>query len=252
MTDPELLAKKFALIETCVRELRSLARPTDIVHDVREERFVEHTLQIAIQAALDAASHVVSDARLGEPRTNRELFDLLAKGGCISPELARSLRDMAGSATCSCTDTRTSISAWSGTSCRTAWTTCSPSCRRSDPASTAARTDGAAAAPATTEEGTRRPSEASAELGRRDAPAWGAGAAVASLDSAVAARGLRGSTELGATPLDALCGWLTQSGMRPRNPLRSSGARSVQPQLRRDFGPSQSSQNSPGTPLVRA
>ena len=96
MTDPELLAKKFALIETCVRELRSLARPTDIVHDVREERFVEHTLQIAIQAALDAASHVVSDARLGEPRTNRELFDLLAKGGCISPELARSLRDMAG------------------------------------------------------------------------------------------------------------------------------------------------------------
>ncbi len=41
--------------------------------DLREQRFVEHTLQIAIQAALDVASHIVSDRRLGEPRTNREL-----------------------------------------------------------------------------------------------------------------------------------------------------------------------------------
>jgi hypothetical protein len=44
MTDLDLVAKKLALIETCVRELRSLARPEQIRHDVREERFVEHTL----------------------------------------------------------------------------------------------------------------------------------------------------------------------------------------------------------------
>jgi hypothetical protein len=53
--------------------LRRLARPAEIAHDLREQRFVEHTLQIAIQAALDVASHIVSDQRLGEPRTNREL-----------------------------------------------------------------------------------------------------------------------------------------------------------------------------------
>jgi uncharacterized protein YutE (UPF0331/DUF86 family) len=57
---------------------------------------VEHTLQIAIQAALDAASHVVSDERLGEPRTNRELFDLLVRAGILAPETAKILRDMAG------------------------------------------------------------------------------------------------------------------------------------------------------------
>ena len=73
MTDPELIAKKLALIETCVRELQTLSRPAEIARDVREERFVEHTLQIAIQAALDVASHIVSDERLGEPRTNRVL-----------------------------------------------------------------------------------------------------------------------------------------------------------------------------------
>jgi uncharacterized protein YutE (UPF0331/DUF86 family) len=58
VTDPALIRKRLALIETCVAELRSLARPELIRSDVREERFVEHTLQIAIQAALDVASHV--------------------------------------------------------------------------------------------------------------------------------------------------------------------------------------------------
>ena len=96
MTDPELVAKKLALIETCVRELQSLARPEAIRADVREERFVEHTLQIAIQAALDVASHIVSDERLGEPETNRALFDLLARAGKLPADLAATLRDMAG------------------------------------------------------------------------------------------------------------------------------------------------------------
>jgi uncharacterized protein YutE (UPF0331/DUF86 family) len=59
LTDRELIAKKLAQIETCVRELRSLAQPDRIRKDIREQRFVEHTLQLAIQA--DVASHVVSD-----------------------------------------------------------------------------------------------------------------------------------------------------------------------------------------------
>jgi uncharacterized protein YutE (UPF0331/DUF86 family) len=77
VTDPDLVLKKLAVIETCVRELRQLARPASLFDDIKERRFVEHTLQLAIQAALDVASHIVSDDRLGEPRTNRELFTLL-------------------------------------------------------------------------------------------------------------------------------------------------------------------------------
>ena len=96
MTDPELLAKRLSVIETCVRELRELARPEAIATDVREARFVEHTLQLALQAALDAASHIVSDERLGEPSTNRELFDRLERAGWIEAPLADSLRNMAG------------------------------------------------------------------------------------------------------------------------------------------------------------
>ncbi len=96
MVDRELVRKKLAFIETCVHDLRTLARLERIEEDVREERFVAHTLQLAIQAALDVASHIVSDERLGEPQTNRELFNLLVRSGWVSGELAATLRAMVG------------------------------------------------------------------------------------------------------------------------------------------------------------
>lgn len=96
MTDAELVAKKLAEIETYVRELRELADPGSIDRDLKEERFVLHTLQLAIQAALDAASHVVSDERLGEPERNRELFALLTSAGWLPRELGGRLEEMAG------------------------------------------------------------------------------------------------------------------------------------------------------------
>ena len=57
---------------------------------------VAHTLQIAIQAALDIASHIVSDGRLGESRTNGELFDLLQRHHWLSSALTDTMRQMVG------------------------------------------------------------------------------------------------------------------------------------------------------------
>jgi uncharacterized protein YutE (UPF0331/DUF86 family) len=96
MTDEDLVAKKLALIETYVRELRTLARPREISTEVRERRFAEHTLQIAIQAAMDVASHIVSDEKLGEPATNSQLFELLAQAGWLQLAQSDRLRKMAG------------------------------------------------------------------------------------------------------------------------------------------------------------
>lgn len=96
MTDQDLVAKKLALIETCIRELQTLSRPEEIQNDIRELRFAAYTLHIAIQAALDIAAHIVSDDRLGEPHNNRELFELLERYGWILPELAVALRQMVG------------------------------------------------------------------------------------------------------------------------------------------------------------
>jgi uncharacterized protein YutE (UPF0331/DUF86 family) len=96
MTDAELVRKKLAVIARCLAELRDLAQPERIASDVREERFVLHTLQVAIQAALDVASHVVSDAHLGEPRTNRQLFERLTRAGLLPEALGDRLGAMAG------------------------------------------------------------------------------------------------------------------------------------------------------------
>jgi uncharacterized protein YutE (UPF0331/DUF86 family) len=96
VTDVELLEKKLAFIDTCVRELRQLGRPEHIEDDIREQRFIAYTLQIAIQAALDIASHIVSDRRLGEPQTNRELFTLLQRDHWLSPELTETMHKMVG------------------------------------------------------------------------------------------------------------------------------------------------------------
>ena len=96
MTDTDLVRKRLAFIETCLRELAELADSDRVEHDVRERRFVEHTLQIAIQATLDIASHVVSSDRLGEPSSNQALFEMLERAGWVTPALASELRKMAG------------------------------------------------------------------------------------------------------------------------------------------------------------
>jgi uncharacterized protein YutE (UPF0331/DUF86 family) len=96
MTDPDLVEKKLAEIETHVRELETLADPARLREDLKEERFVAHTLQLAIQAVLDAASHIVSDERLGEPRTYRDLFTHLEREGWVPRDLADRLRQMVG------------------------------------------------------------------------------------------------------------------------------------------------------------
>ncbi len=96
MTDLDLIEKKLAFIETCVRELQQLCQPERIPEDIREQRFAAHTLQIAIQAAQDIASHIVSDERLGEPETNHQLFDLLYRHGWISAEQVTMMHKMIG------------------------------------------------------------------------------------------------------------------------------------------------------------
>jgi len=82
MTDAGLVAKKLVRIEVCLQDLR-LVDPASIERNLVHERFVEHTLQIAIQAAVDVASHIVADDRLGDAASNHELFDLLARHGWI-------------------------------------------------------------------------------------------------------------------------------------------------------------------------
>jgi uncharacterized protein YutE (UPF0331/DUF86 family) len=96
MTDRELLEKRLVHVLDSVREMRGHGDPSRIATDRFQRAFYERRLQTAIQSALDAASHIVSERGLGEPRNNQELFVLLAQDGWLSDELALTCRRMVG------------------------------------------------------------------------------------------------------------------------------------------------------------
>ncbi len=96
MTDAELVRKKLGRIERWLLDLDQVAVADRLETDIVMERFVLHTLQLAIRATMDVASHIASDERLGEPRSNAELFALLARAGWIPEDDVSTLQAMVG------------------------------------------------------------------------------------------------------------------------------------------------------------
>jgi uncharacterized protein YutE (UPF0331/DUF86 family) len=92
VTDRHLIARKLAHIEANVQELRDLGHPAEIQDDVRERRFVERTLELAIQAMLDVAANILADEPPGEPGTHRGLIEPLEQSGWVQADLAAQLR----------------------------------------------------------------------------------------------------------------------------------------------------------------
>ncbi len=96
MTDSPLVAKRLARIEACVADLRRYAPPDRLAADVVVQGFVEHTLQVAIQSAMDAAIHVITAERFGEPESRPRYFDTLARHGWLTADLAARMKSMVG------------------------------------------------------------------------------------------------------------------------------------------------------------
>ncbi|KAF0193965.1 MAG: hypothetical protein FD169_2127 [Bacillota bacterium] len=58
-------------------------------------RYTERTLQVAIEACLDLASHIISYSGFREPLDNKDCFQVLLENKLIPVELAESLKRMA-------------------------------------------------------------------------------------------------------------------------------------------------------------
>ncbi|WP_172675888.1 DUF86 domain-containing protein [Propionispora sp. 2/2-37] len=58
-------------------------------------RYVERTLQVAIEACLDIGSHWIADQGWREPATYREIFVVLAENGVLTQEQAATYQKMA-------------------------------------------------------------------------------------------------------------------------------------------------------------
>ena len=64
--------------------------------DWKTQRIVERTLQMAIEACLDVASHIVADRGLRAPSTYAETFEILVQAGLMSPGLGQVMIEMTG------------------------------------------------------------------------------------------------------------------------------------------------------------
>jgi len=92
----ELVVKRLAWIEVCVERLRRLAKPEQLAVDPIMLAFVEHTLQTAIQGAIDVAAVIVGERKLGEPDAAQSLFRLLAQDGWLTGQQAEAWQKIVG------------------------------------------------------------------------------------------------------------------------------------------------------------
>jgi uncharacterized protein YutE (UPF0331/DUF86 family) len=97
MVNEETVERLLTNLRSYVRQLKDA---TDIdyqtyVDDIRSQRFVERTLQIAVEATMDIAHHIISDEGLREPNSYADSFAVLAENGIISNEMKETGRLMA-------------------------------------------------------------------------------------------------------------------------------------------------------------
>jgi uncharacterized protein YutE (UPF0331/DUF86 family) len=80
--------------------LNDLRNATDITRekfltDIRSQRFVERTLQIAIECCMDVVHHIISDEGFREPTSYADAFIVLAEQGILPPESIKDYQLMA-------------------------------------------------------------------------------------------------------------------------------------------------------------
>jgi len=98
MVDQSLIRTKIAHIH---KNLERLTKKNGISLeafklDSDAQDIVIHNLQLAIQGAIDIASHIVSDERWGVPNTLMGLYDILREHKVIDAGMADTMKRMVG------------------------------------------------------------------------------------------------------------------------------------------------------------
>lgn len=86
MVNQAIVLRLLSSIEGFISDLR---QADDIDHDkyikeIRTQRFIERTLQIAIEATMDVAHHIISDMKWREPDNYADAFQVLAENNVIT------------------------------------------------------------------------------------------------------------------------------------------------------------------------
>lgn len=94
--DPRKLRQKIHYVRDAVRRLRRLRDEgrASFLEDPLAEPAATRLLQVAIEAILDAANHIVAREGWGLPRSYREAIDLLIANDVFPGEARRRFHDM--------------------------------------------------------------------------------------------------------------------------------------------------------------
>jgi len=96
MINKDRLRDKLQFIRTSLKDLQSITKVPEAEFVANHILFYAATriLQIAIEASLDIAQHIVARKQLGTPKTYREAILLLERAGVIPPEQVPHLVNM--------------------------------------------------------------------------------------------------------------------------------------------------------------
>lgn len=97
MVDYGKIRHKLRTIATCLEKLKELRmfNEEDFLHDYKLTDSTRHNLQIAIEAMLDIANHLIARRSLEIPRQNADSFVILCRHGILSKEMEATYASMA-------------------------------------------------------------------------------------------------------------------------------------------------------------
>ncbi len=98
MVDADLVRRKLADLDLYVSQLSEyrLLTADEYRRDWKTQRIVDRTFQIAIEACVDVATHVIADRGLRVPATYAEAFEVLGETGLLDRQSTDALVRMAG------------------------------------------------------------------------------------------------------------------------------------------------------------
>ncbi len=98
VVDRDLILRKLADLDLYLAQVSEYRGLTADAYrrDWKVQRIVERTLQMAIEACVDVAAHVIADRGLRVPATSAEAFEVLGEAGLRDPGLTVRMVRMAG------------------------------------------------------------------------------------------------------------------------------------------------------------
>jgi len=94
--DKEVIESKLRFLKEYLSDLKEFETIslTDYQKSKKDQRFVERTLQLACEACIDTAAHIISRQGLREPKDNKDLFQILFESSILSEPVREAMVKM--------------------------------------------------------------------------------------------------------------------------------------------------------------